>query len=838
MKVLRDGLRIARREMRGGVRGFGIFLLCLLPGVVAVGSIGVFAAAVQAGLLQDARALLGGDLEIRLLHRGATIEERAFLGGVGALSEVTELRAMPFSADSGNRVLAEIKAVDAQYPMYGVVRLMPDLVLEHALAADRAGIWGGVAEQALLDRLDIAVGSVVEVGGIRVAIRARLVEEPDRSLAGFTLGPRLMISQDALSASGLAGEESLARHLLRLAWAESADAGAVAAYIQGQFPDAGWRIRTWQQAEPRVRDFLERMAFHLTLVGLCALLAGGVGVHGAVSGYLQGKIHHIATLKCMGATGGVVLCAYLIQIVLMALLAILIGCGVAAIVPWVADLFVGHLLPIRAGFYPVPLVTAALFGVLTALLFSLLALGGARGVPAASLFRGYALATRKPIGWDILLVMGALLVLLIGLSVLVSAERILALWFAGGALLVFGVFRLFTSALLHLARLLRRPPWAPARLALAAIQRPGSPAGGIVFALGLGLTTLVILAQVQANLDRLVLETLPQDAPAFFVMDIQGDQAEALIARVSQYEGVVRVDHSPVLRGRITSIKGVPVREATIDPGVRWAVRGDRFITYRAALPEGNQIVRGAWWEADATEPLVSITADLGAGLGLQPGDTLGVNVLGRELEAVVANWRSVDWSSLQLNFALVFHPSALAGAPASWLASVHSDGADEGHLFREITTAFPNVTVIGTRDVLAQAARTINRIGLAFRAVAGVALLAGFLVLAGAVAADQRRRIREAVIAKVCGATRRDLMLALVAEFGLLAVAGLVLSLLVGSVAGYGIIRGLMKMEYGPALGRVFGVLLPGLVGVVLIGIAGTWHVLGQRPARHLREE
>ncbi|MFU8781387.1 MAG: ABC transporter permease, partial [Kiritimatiellia bacterium] len=424
--------------------------------------------------------------------------------------------------------------------------------------------------------------------------------------------------------------------------------------------------------------------------------------------------------------------------------------------------------------------------------------------------------------------------------VYISSNRALALWFAAGAMLAFVVFRFLTALLLRGSRFLPRPSVAPLRFALASIQRPGSAAGSIVFALGLGLTTLVIIAQVQATLNRLVMETLPQDAPAFFVMDIQGQQVDDFVASVRGHASVLRVDYSPVLRGRITSIKGIPVSEASIDPSVRWAVRGDRFMTFRETLPQGNQLVRGRWWHKDdeISDPQVSITADIGAGLGLEPGDRLGVNVLGREIEAVVANWRSVDWGSLQLNFALVFHPGALAGAPASWLASVHTDGTNEGVLFRAITSAFPNVTVIGTRDVLAQAARTINRIGMAFRAVGGVALLAGFLVLAGAVAADQQRRIREAVIAKVCGATRRDLMLALLAEFSLLALAGLLLSLIVGSVAGFGIIHGLMKIEYTAALPTVMAYLLPGIALVILIGVAGTWHVLGQSPARHLREE
>ncbi|MFU8780935.1 MAG: ABC transporter permease, partial [Kiritimatiellia bacterium] len=305
MKILGDGFRIARRELRGGLRGFGIFLLCLLPGVTAVGAIGVFAAAVQSGLLQDARAILGGDLEIRLLHREASEDELGFLAGMGLVSQVTELRAMPYAPISGNRVLAELKAIDDFYPLYGTLRTAPEQSRAEMFMRQADGVWGAVAEQGLLDRLATNVGDIVEVGNTRFVIRGVLREEPDRSLGGFTLGPRLMISREALPDTGLVGAESLASYLIRVAGLDFSEEEAVAR-IRLEFPDAGWRVRTWSQAEPQLREFIDRMTFNLTLVGLCALLAGGVGVHGAVKGYLQGKIAHIATLKCMGATGAVV----------------------------------------------------------------------------------------------------------------------------------------------------------------------------------------------------------------------------------------------------------------------------------------------------------------------------------------------------------------------------------------------------------------------------------------------------------------------------------------------------------------------------------------------------
>ena len=837
--TIHNGWRIALREMRGGLHGFRIFLLCLLPGVIAIGGIGTFSAAVRAGLWEDARAMLGGDVEVRLMHRGISQDERTYFEDLGEISQVVQLRGMPYHAEADVRALAEVKAVDHAYPLYGEVRLEPAIALSSALEKNTEGVWGAVAEPGLKERLSLSVGDRVTLGDVELEIRARLVEEPDRSLAGFTFGPRFMMDKGALEQSGLLGDESLASYLLRIALPEEADAEETARSIEAAYPDAGWRVHNWQEAEPRIRDFLERMTFNLTLIGLCALLSGGVGVHGAVRGYLTGKLHHIATLKCMGASGGVVFTSYLLQIGTLALLAVAIGSAIAAAVPWFANIVIGHLLPVRVGLYWLPLGTASVFGILIALLFSLHAIGVARNVPPSALFRGYTLNGSWKCGRDILLFILVILMLLVGFAFYVSAEPRLTAWFLVGAIVVFLIFRFFTSFIVYSARALPRPVRGSLRMAMASIQRPGSPAGAIVFALGVGLTTLVVITHVQTNLNRFVLDTLPKDAPAFFVMDIQGNQIDQFLEDANHYAGVERVDTSPILRGRITSLAGVPVSEATIDPSVRWAVRGDRFMTYREDVPDGNEIVKGTWWDENS-EPgnRVSITADLGKGLGLEPGEELEVHVMGRRIQATVTNWREVDWSSLQMNFALVFHPDVLSAAPASWLASIHGDEASEGELFREITSSYPDATVIGTRDILSQASRTINRIGMAFRAVGAVSLLAGFLVLAGAVTADQQRRIREAVIAKVCGATRGDLIRALLAEFALLGLAGLTLSYLVGSLAAYGIIRGLMEMAYSPDHPAVALVLLPGVIGVVLVGVIGTWHVLGQRPARHLREE
>ncbi len=838
--VLRQAWRLVRRELRGGLHGFGVFLGCLFLGVFAISAIGSFSAAARSGLLADASALLGGDLEVRLVHRPLDPAQQAYLRERGQLSGVLELRTMAASLDTERRVLVELKAVDVAYPLYGQLPLDPEQPFQSALALD-SGDYGALVEEAFLQRLSIRVGEKVRVGAVEFVVRGVLKAAPDRTIRAFTLGPRLLVSRSGLDATGLLQPGSLVTYAYRLRLADREQVDQLKLDLQQQFPDAGWRLRSWREAAPRVRFFLERMNTNLTLLGLCALLVGGLGVSGAVRGYLGKKVLHIATLKCLGASARVIFVAYLLQILLLGLLGAATGLLAGGCIPFLLDWLLGESLPIplQPGFYPQVLLVAALFGLLIALLFSLKELGIACRVPAAVLFRGYVETERKNPGkkvWLAILLTAGLLILV---AVLSSSDRRLAGWFVLGALACFLIFRLLAGLVIAVARRLLRPQQPALRLGLANIHRPGAPAGSILFSLGLGLTALVMIVLVQANLNSMVSDSVPAEAPAFFFLDIQPDQVATFEQLLNDSAGLVRLERYPTLRGRITAIAGVPVEQAQIDPKVRWAVRGDRFLSYSAVMPSGTQLSRGGWWPADYSgPPKLSLTADVAAGFGVSIGDRLRVNILGREIDAEIANLRTVDWSTLELNFALLFSPGVLENAPQTHIAAVHLLPEAEESVYKRITDALPNVSAISTREVLANVSRTLARIGAAFQGMAGIALLTGFLVLAGAVSADQHRRIQDAVIFKVCGATRRDILLSFAAEFALLGLAAGAISILTGGLAALAILKGLMDAPFNFYPGIVFATLAAGIGLTLLLGLLGTWKALGQKPAGYLRED
>jgi len=834
--ILLQALRLARRELRGGLRGFGVFLACLFLGVFSISAIGSFTAAAKSGLLADASALLGGDLEIRRVHRPLSAEQQNFLDARGHSSEVAEMRTMAGNVETGVRTLVELKAVDQSYPLYGRLRIKPEHPLQQALAGR-----GALVDAALLQRLGLQVGAELEVGRSRLTIRGVIQSEPDRSVRAFYLGPRVLISRASLDATGLLRPGSLVTWRNRLRLPEPDRAEAVIAELEQTYPDAGWRLRGWRQAAPRVRSVLDRLSTNLTLLGLCALLVGGLGVSGAVRGYLGGKIMHIATMKCLGASSRVIFFAYLIQVLFLGALGAGAGLLAGAALPYLLNSLLGELLPIplQPDIYPLVLLTAALFGLLIALLFSLKELGIARQVSPAVLFRGYADSGRRSPGGKIWLAITITGLLLAALAFASSGDQRIAGWFIVGGSLCFVVFRLLASGVIALSRRLPRPASPALRLGLANIHRHGSPATSILFSLGLGLTALVMIALVQANLADLVDDSLPEQAPAFFFLDIQPDQVAELERTLKELPGVERLERYPTLRGRITALNGVPVDRARIAPNVQWAVRGDRFLSYSGRQPANAELSAGRWWEEDYRgEPLISLTADLAKGFGLEVGDSLTVNILGRRITARIANLRVVDWSTLELNFAILFSPGILEGAPQTHLAAVHVSQESENAVFSAISRRFPNISTISTREILVNVSRTLDRLGGAFKAMAAITLLSGFLVLAGALSADQHRRIHDAIIFKVCGATRGDILKSFAAEFILLGLAAGSISALTGSLAALSILKGPMDVSFHLHPLVILTTLAVGLLLTLILGLSGTWKALGQKPAAYLRDE
>ena len=555
-------LRFALRELRGGLRGFYVFIACIALGVMAIAGVGSVASGLADGLAREGRVILGGDVSFSLSLREASTAERAFLERQGRLSVAATMRTMARTPD-GRTALVEVKAVDGAYPLYGKVALEPQQPLAQVLAR-RDGAFGAAADPALLARLDLAPGARITIGAATIEIRAVLGSEPDKLAGGIGFGPRLLVSEDALRASGLLQPGSVVRwhYRLRLPDNDATDGAvrALTAAAQAQLPEAGWEVRTRANASPALERNVERFTQYLTLVGLAALLVGGVGVANAVKGHLDRRRDVIATLKSLGATGSRVFAIYLTQVVALAVLGAVPGLAVGAALPFLISWGFGAVLPLplAAALHPGDLALALLYGLLTAVAFALWPLGRAHDVPVSALFRdevaGESHWPRTPYIVATVLVGCALATLAVALA---YDKRIAAL-FVAIAVGVFVLLRLVAALLMAAARRLPRPRSPVLRLAIANIHRPGALTPSVVLSLGLGLALLVTVLEIDGNLRRQFLAALPDKAPAFYFIDIPAADAEKFDAFVRERAPGATLDRVPMLRGRIVSANGVP----------------------------------------------------------------------------------------------------------------------------------------------------------------------------------------------------------------------------------------------------------------------------------------
>jgi putative ABC transport system permease protein len=840
--------RFALRDLRGGLAGLRIFLLCIALGVTAIVGVESLAAALNDGLGREGRVIVGGDASFSLIHRRLSADEQRFLEGYGSLSTIATMRGMA-RAQSDDAALVEIKAVEPSWPRIGAAVLVPSMPVDEALS-EKDGVFGAAAEKALLARLNLKLGDVIRIGEAKFALRTVLVSEPDRLATGIGLGPRVLISQAALDATGLVQPGSLVRWTTRVVMGGAGgapDEAAVEALMDNAkrtFPQAGWEARSRLSVSPDFSRDLDRFADYLTLAGLLSLVVGGVGVANAAQGFVERKRATLAVLKAIGATGTSVVALALIEFAIVALTGALAGAALGAAIPFVVDWLFGSLLPIpiAPAIEPSVIALGVAFGLLTAFAFSIVPLGRAHDLPVTTLIRDLA---EERQGWPRKRYFAGAAVAgiaLVALAVLTSPQRSVATTVAGATLAAFIALRLVALGIAGLARHAPRSRLVEIRMALAAIHRPGALTPSVVMSLGLGLAALVALTLIDANMRAELRESQPGVTPSFFFLDVRGADSAAFVDFLKRQAPGVQISETPMLRGRFVEIGGKPVEAVKPTDNVAWALEGDRGVTFAEKPPDGSEVVAGQWWPTDYSgPPLVSMERGVAEGLGVGVGDTVIVNVLGRDIAAKIANLRKVNWRSYAINFVLVYSPNALKGAPYTELVSAALPSDDkpdaEFALMRAAARQFPTVASVRLREAMEELEALVAKLALAIRAATGVALTTSVLVLAGALAANRRARLADATILKILGATRGRLAAMFLIEYAILGASTAAFGVCAGALAASWAVNHIMKFhfifDWASSLAAAGG----GLAITIGLGMIGAWRVLSQKPAAYLRE-
>lgn len=825
--------RLALRDLRGGLKGLRLLAICLLLGVAALAGVGSLSSAIVAELSARGQQILGGDVEMRIVQRAADPVERAAFEKAGKVSESVRLRAMAARPDGSESVLAELKGVDDAWPLYGTLKLAPG-----ALAPRPKGNQVAIAP-ALAEKLDLNTGDMIRFGDTNLKIIGLIADEPDRVGEGFTLGPAALVDLDGMAATGLVQPGSLYNSRYRIKLPAAADPAAIGLAFQKQFPSAGWEVQDRTNGAPGTRRFIERLGQFLSLVGLAALVVAGIGVGNGVASWLEGKRSGIATLKTLGASSATIFRIHVIQIAIVAAGGILAGLVIGALVPWIVTTIAGDALPVppRLALYPLPLLVSAAYGVLIATVFALIPLARARAVPAGSLFRGgVERMGRPPLRTMIAAAIAAALI--VALAIGTAREPLFAAGFVAAALAMLALLYALGWAVRRVASILPRPRRPLLRLALANLHRPGAQTDRLVVALGLGLTLFVTLAVIETNLSGQIERTVPAKAPSFFALDIPVNEIDRFKALLKEKAPGAEITTVPSLRGPVVAIGKTRVQDMKDIPEGAWILRGDRGLTYATEVPQGSRIVAGKWWPADyAGPPLVSLDEKAATLLNIGVGDMITVSVLGVEIPAKIASLREINWDTMGFNFVMVFSPGTLEGAPHSFMATIALPVDREAALSRAVSNEFPSVSMIRVKDVITQVGDLLGQLSTAIRSAASVAVAAGIAVLIGAIAASRRSRIYDAVLLKLLGATRRQVLASQAMEYLVLALIVAAVALLIGSIAGWYVVTQVLDLEWATDWVVVTITLATGALLTLGIGLIGALPALAARPARALRE-
>ena len=835
-------LKFAMRELRSGIKGFGIFLACLALGVAALAAAGSTAEAFREALALQGRDILGGDLAVSVNGRQFSDDELNAFRKLGLMSNRLHLRAMAESVNfDGSRRLVEVSAVDKAYPLSGTVSLEGAHNLAEATAS-QGGINGAAVAPELLDRLKLKLGDMFLIGDTRFRIRATIVHEPDTLGRGFPLGPRVIVSRDALLRSGMVHSDDLFGEVATIVLKSASTEAKAMTALKTEFPNSGLTIKDRANAVSGLGRLIDQLDFFLSFIGLSALFTGGIGVSSAVSSYLAQRRQAIAILKATGASGALIRNIYLIQIGAIAILGVTLGILAGMLVPICLGWMLGNKLPIPVLFaiYPLPLVKAGAFGLAAAAAFSLGPIARARTTSPAALLR-QTLSARLAFGWEIVgIVIAATLIAVLSAftapSPLIAMIMLLGLGVAMACLFGLG------QGVTYLAGILRNFFRGAVRIGIANLAGPKSAARTASPSMGFGIAILTMIILIQSSLMAQVDLAAGRTAPSMVFTQIAPEDGADFDRLATQALGPLSpaiYRRYPFATGRITAIDGAPVDVSKLDPKVRWAFDQDATLSTQDTQPADVKLTKGRWWPSHYLgEPQVILADEIADGAKIAVGEHITLSVLGRDLDVTVAATRKIDFGQFGDNFPIVLNPAALEGANLRDIVIIRSTKAQDDSLTDAVGHRFPEVNIISVREQLDAAAAIFSQIGMAIQVAAGVTLAASLLVLVGAIAANAQARSSEAAILKVLGASRRFVIATYCVEYGAVGLSAGVTGIALGAMAAYPIVSlGLHAPFRGDWFAVFMALVIVVSVGTFFGGIAAIV-ALSRRPAGALSPE
>lgn len=846
-------LRMVAREMRASWSRLLFFFLCIAIGVASMVALRSVIQSVSRALASESKTITAADVLIwsdRPLTDNAAflIEEK--LEAHDALETTRSLEATimarPDDEDAETSTMVELRAVEPAFPFYGRIELAGGQTYDHALLED----FGALVRPELLTRLGVRVGDAIRIGEASFTIRGVVVREAGRSLSMFTMGPRVFVDYEDVESTGL---ETFGSRVSRqvLVRAEEEAVQPLVWDLEGALANEFVRVRSYREAGDRLTRRLRRGESYLSLAGFVILILGGIGVWSVVRVFLAQRLKSIAVLKCVGATTRQVLSIYVLQVLLLSVvgsgLGVLLARFVIALIPPGLGMDLGD---VDYGMTLSAVIQGVGIGILVSALFSLIPLLHVRRVRPLWLLRpegeGEPLRPRslrdraRRLDRAQLVAGGLLVVALVTLAIW-QADSIRVGWYVSATFVGVTVALHFAGVgLVRAVAPLAKRAYFPLRYAVLNVSRPGNQTRVVLLAVGVGCCFVLTVRSVQLNLLEQFAVELRDDAPDMFFIDIQRDQVEELERRADRL-GAESVKLVPVLRARVVGVDGSRIQlESYEEVRERGSFGREYTITYRNHLEDNETIVDGELWDdSESSEPEVSVEKSLNERHGIEVGDVMTFDIMGRRIDAKVTSIRDVEWSDARSGgFMFVFRPGGLAGVPNTYAGFVKGprDPMERALFQRDLVKDFYNVSIVDLRDILDALAQVVDKVSLAISVVGTVALFSGGLILLGSVAMTKYQRRYETAIFRTLGASRRRVATMMLLEYGTLGALAGVVGALGAQVLTFFLSSRVLDIPFRPVVGTNALAVILAAISVGAVGVAVTLDVLRHKPLSILR--
>ncbi|HVD59599.1 MAG TPA: FtsX-like permease family protein [Gemmatimonadaceae bacterium] len=869
---LRRLLALTWRESRTARRRLLLYMSSISLGAAALVAIDSFADNVKRSIREQARAVVGGDLTFRS-PRPYTPAQQAILDTIAQQSKAQYARvvtfpSMAFVPRTGATRLSQIRAVSANYPFYGEITTNPPGEWQHLKDGANA-----LVDPSLLVTLNARLGDTLALGYGRFKIIGTLKSVPGTPGVAEIIGPRVFIPERFVAETQLLVFGSTAQYGTIGRLPDGLDAGKVIKPFRKSLAKTQLRVQTVNESEDQATRSINQLSRFIGIVGLIALLLGGVGVASGVRAYVARKIDTVAILRCLGASSGDVLAMYVAQAAAMGLVGAMAGAALGVAVQFGLPRVFKDFLPVDVNVYlePQAIITGVIIGGWIALIFALRPLLALRNVSPLQTLRRDAdseVLRMRWNDWPRIAVNAALVLSVVAIGVMRAANIKQGLWISfatGGAILILSLSAVFLS---YIARKTLRSGWRyEVRQGVANLYRPANQTRSVTLSLGFGAFLITTLYLVQTNLLQQFNVSMDASNANLVFFDVQDDQRAAIDSMI-RAGGHRVLQTAPVITMRIASINGKSVdsiaADTTARPAARgsqnqergepesrdggrqrpsWALRREYRSTYRDSVANSEKIVKGKWFSraaltthSDTGE--VSIAQDIAEELKLKLGDVITWDVQGVQVPSRVTSLREVTWTRFQPNFFAVFSPPTLENAPKQFvLLSSVKDAQTVARLQRDVVSRFPNVSSLDLSVIKDAVERIAYKVSTAIRFMALFSLGMGIPVLFSAVAATRRDRIREGVLLKTLGATRAQIVRILLAEYSLLGVLGSLTGMLLAIGGGWALTHFVFEAPFKPALGAAALIATAMLVLTITIGLLAGRDVFKETPMSALRD-